>query len=180
MTHSTMAKKFTPIELYELNYVALNAYSFISPTKYCKIVYDGILFDSAVRLVSFLKAKKYNDPKCAIDILKAEHPSAAEKACRQCDGVTHETFVEEYLEEALYIANKLKFSSNKDLYNSLMKTGDRPIYYCNAASWDFELSIALDINSPDISDPSKHPGSNLLGTICEKIREEFKMNPLTF
>jgi len=72
--------------------------------------------------------------------------------------------------EIVYNANNAKFTQNPELMAKLRDTGDAVL--AEASPQDKIWGIGMTADDPDVRDPEKWSGENLLGGILMQIREE--------
>ena len=72
----------------------------------------------------------------------------------------------------VYRGNIAKFSQNRYLYNILMSTGDKVLV--EASPWDRIWGIGMASDNPNVTDPRKWRGENLLGFTLMRVREYLK------
>jgi ribA/ribD-fused uncharacterized protein len=123
----------------------------------------------------YYKAILFGDKKCASQILKAKTPKTAKALGRKVTGFKPEIW-DTYKTRIVLEGNILKFSQNKIARKALEDTGDS--YLVEASPLDTIWGIGLSANSPDVSDPKKWKGTNLLGRILDQVKLFLREHPL--
>ena len=68
-----------------------------------------------------------------------------------------------------------KFTQNKMLRIELFKTDGSK--FVEASPFDTYWGAGMNINDPNLTDPEKWPGENILGNLLTDLREHLKEDP---
>lgn len=134
---------------------------------------DGINFNCAEQYMMYHKAMLFGDEETAQKILKTTSPHQQKALGRKVRNFVEQTWLEER-ENIVYQGNHAKFSQNPDLKAHLLATGDCDLV--EASPVDTVWGVGLAEDHPDIVDPSKWRGLNLLGKILTRIRNELRIH----
>ncbi len=117
------------------------------------------------------KAKLFNDQEIYQLILKDNVQAKIKKLGRQVKNFNKEIW-DKNKENIVVNGNVLKFSQNEDLKDFLIETGDKILV--EASPHDKIWGIGMDANNPDVYDPNKWKGENLLGFSLMQVRDIIK------
>ena len=73
----------------------------------------------------------------------------------------------------VFKANIAKFTQNPDMRDFLLATDDKIIV--EASPYDQIWGVGMGVDDPDICDPQKWRGRNLLGIVCMEVREALRL-----
>jgi ribA/ribD-fused uncharacterized protein len=134
-------------------------------------VVEGINYPTAEHWMMAKKAILFQDHEILEKILQAKSPAEAKKLGRK---------VKNYQEE-VWLANRYgiikegnfhKFSQNQALKDFLLNTTDRVLV--EASPVDSIWGIGMATDNPDIENPEKWKGLNLLGFALMEVRDELR------
>lgn len=139
---------------------------------YSPFKHQGILFKWSEQAVMYRKANLFGADKIAEQILKAQTPKACKDLGRSRqipfdENIWHENRERIYKEVLLD-----KFTSSEAIKAQLTHTMDKTLV--EASPYDKIWGIGLSADHPDVENPSKWKGLNLLGKVLMEIREEIK------
>lgn len=136
----------------------------------------GIKMNCSEQAMMYIKAVMFKDDVSAEKIRTTKDPSKQKALGRAVSGYDEAVWVsqrEKVSDEFLL----RKFYQNEDLKQILLDTGDRIIV--EASPYDKVWGIGMGVNQyPDILDPKKWKGQNLLGESLMRVREIIKADPL--
>lgn len=136
----------------------------------CKIPYMGYSFNSTEQAYQFAKAIYCDDESAALKIRFTTDPKSAKVLGSQVKGLA-ETDWERTKSEIMYELIKIKFTEIPELKQEILKTGNKQLAECGT---DEYYSIGITINSRDVFDQSKWLGTNTLGKILCKVRDDIR------
>lgn len=134
----------------------------------CDILEGDILFSCAEQYMMYHKAKLFNNNDIASKILKTTSPSIMKSLGRDVTDFDEKTW-ESKREEIVYQGNYLKFTQNKELYNTIMKYPKGTIFV-EASPYDRIWGIGY--NESNALYHRNKWGKNLLGKIIGKINSD--------
>jgi ribA/ribD-fused uncharacterized protein len=132
---------------------------------------EGRLYRTAEHWMMAGKARLFNNMDILEKIIAAETAPEAKKLGRQITGFKPEVWEKEKFNLVLQ-GNLLKFSSHPELKDFLLKTGDRVIAEASPADKIWGIGLAAD--HPDVENPLKWEGENLLGYALMEVRDILK------
>jgi ribA/ribD-fused uncharacterized protein len=139
---------------------------------YSPFKHRGILFKWSEQAIMYRKAKLFSADKIAEQILKAQTP----KACKDLGRSRQIPFDEKIWQENRKRIYKEvlfdKFSSSETIKAQLTYTMDKTLV--EASPFDKIWGIGLAEDHPDVENPSKWKGLNLLGEVLMEVREILK------
>lgn len=128
---------------------------------------DGNAFATAEHYMMWRKATLFGDHRTAGRILDAETPKEAKALGRQASGFDQKEW-EARRYEIVVDAGRNKFGQHDDLRDFLLGTGDRVLV--EASPRDRIWGVGLGEDDPDIHDPRRWRGLNLLGFALGEVR----------
>ena len=132
---------------------------------------EAIVYRTAEHYMMAQKARLFNDQDSLHKILQSKHPGEAKKLGRTVKSFQQDIWMEN--RTAIVVAGNLaKFSQNEELKEFLLNTRNRVLV--EASPVDRIWGIGLAIDNPDIENPWKWKGLNLLGFALMQVREELK------
>jgi ribA/ribD-fused uncharacterized protein len=132
-------------------------------------VVDGVNYNTAEQFMMAQKALLFKDHEVFKKIIKSKKPAEQKALGRQVKNFDGELW-ESKCKEIVYQGNYAKFTQNKSLYNALMET--RGTELVEASPEDKIWGIGLHKNDPRSLDKSQWLGTNWLGEIITKVRED--------
>jgi hypothetical protein len=147
---------------------------FLSQWNRSDFTVGGIAFGCAEQFMMYRKAVLFDDHEMAARILRAERPSDQKRLGQNVRGFVPSVWAERRVPIVLE-GNRAKFSQNAGLRKKLLATGDSILVEANPK--DFIWGAGLAQADPDILDPSKWQGLNLLGRILMQVRDELRQAP---
>ena len=137
----------------------------------CKFKSDNIEYNSAEQYMMAEKAKLFNDMNAYQLILQKEHPGDIKKLGRQIKNFNEEIWNKNKI-NIVVKGNILKFSQNEELKNFLIGTGDKVLV--EASPHDQIWGIGMYAKDPNVTNPVKWRGQNLLGFSLMHVRDIIK------
>ncbi len=117
------------------------------------------------------KAILFRDEKMAAKIMTTDKPHEQKLMGQYVKGFVSDIW-ETHKVEIVKRGNYAKFSQNAGLRKKLLATQNMVLAEANAK--DIFWGIGLSEDDPDVQDPQKWKGDNLLGTILMKVRDELR------
>lgn len=149
-----------------------NTYGFMSNFYPCTFKENSYTYNCSEQY--FMKKKQeLFDPtneQLANAIMNTSDPKEIKKYGRAVKNY-NETIWNTHRFNAMLNANKLKFSSNPNLREQLLETGNKILV--EASPYDNIWGIGLDKKDALTLEPDKWPGQNLLGKVLMEVRDEF-------
>lgn len=130
---------------------------------------DGIIYKSAEQYYMAQKARFFDDQESLQKIIKSKSPLEAKKLGRNVKNFDENQW-QQVRFEIVVQGNKHKFMQNSKLGNYLQSTCGKILI--EASPHDAIWGIGLSQDDPDVHDPEKWPGENLLGFALMKVRDE--------
>lgn len=137
----------------------------------CKFTVDGVEYHTAEQYMMAQKAVLFGDKEVLQKIMSADNPAVYKSLGRQIRNFD-ENIWNEHKFQIVVNGNTAKFSQNPELLDFLLKTGDRVLV--EASPYDRIWGIGLAKDTPDIENPFKWKGINLLGFALMEVRENLK------
>lgn len=132
-------------------------------------VVDGVEFATAEHYMMWRKALLFEDAAVAAEVLGVGHPSQAKKLGRQIRDF--DEIVWERARFDIVVAGSVaKFGQDDALRKYLAGTGSRVLV--EASPVDRIWGIGMAAEDPDVADPARWQGLNLLGFALMRAREE--------
>ena len=135
-------------------------------------------FHNCEQYMMFQKASLFKDDRIKQKIIQEHNPKNIKKLGREVKNFNNETW-NKYKEFIVYQSNLLKFSSNEDLKEKLLNTGNKVLI--ETSPFDAVYGIGLDyygrnLNKQqfDLFNVNNWKGSNLLGFALMQVRDELR------
>ena len=160
------------------NAIAMNQYSLAGLSRYSTISFHGMLFDSAIRTLAYMKALTFEDEKSTGNIYRAATPLDAGRLAGDVANCQPGEW-EELMPAKLRQVCELKFAPRKGsnrFYKWLLETGDKYLIYCSSWEADDCFSCGLNVDDPDVFVEDKHRAPNLLGQTLMEVRAQLREN----
>jgi ribA/ribD-fused uncharacterized protein len=134
---------------------------------------DNIHYPTAEHYMMAEKARLFGDDEMLEQILTSVHPRKAKQLGRE---VKHydETRWQEQRFEIVTTGNMAKFSQNEKLKTFLLNSGNRVLV--EASPRDRIWGIGMGTSNPDVENPAKWRGLNLLGFALMEARYRIFFN----
>jgi len=129
-------------------------------------VIDSVTYNCCEQWMHAEKARLFGDDEVLGKILASPHPRAQKEFGRKVCGYDDARWVEKRYEVVVQ-GNVAKYSQNPELLKLLHEA---PAMIVEASPDDDVWGIGLGMNEPDIFDPSKWRGQNLLGKAIMEAR----------
>ncbi|WP_028215109.1 NADAR family protein [Paraburkholderia mimosarum] len=133
----------------------------------CRFVYRGHAFSSVEQFMMFSKAKLFGDEQSAAAILATHDPRKQKAIGRKVAGFESAIW-ESKRESIVFVGCREKFSQNARLKAVLLSTD--PTELVEASPWDCIWGVGLKADDPEIGNPLKWRGLNLLGKTLTHVR----------
>lgn len=131
---------------------------------------NGRRFKNSEQYMMFHKSMTFNDVETAEKIMVASHPGDQKALGRQVKNFVRETW-DAISRDVVYKGCKFKFEQNPHLKKELMATAGTTLVESSPS--DKIWGIGLAGNDPDALDKSKWQGTNWLGEVLTKLRDDF-------
>ena len=132
-------------------------------------VVEGIEYKTAEHWMMAEKARLFGDEEILQKILACHSPAEAKKLGRKVKNYQDEIWLENRF-EIVKRGNFYKFSQNESLKDFLLTTQKRILV--EASPVDNIWGIGMAIDHPNIENPAKWEGLNLLGFALMEVRDE--------
>lgn len=132
---------------------------------------DTIKYNCAEQYMMSHKAKLFEDQEIYEQILKSSDPRQIKALGREVKNFNPDTW-NDIKYQIVLMGNYLKFSQNPELKQFLLSTGNKIL--AEASPYDAVWGIKLSQDSPDINNPLKWRGENLLGFALMEVRDLLK------
>lgn len=137
----------------------------------CEFSINEIVFNSSEQAMMFKKATLFNDTDSSMKILHSSSPKVAKALGRKVNNFNPKTW-DKHKEDIVYKILLEKFSQNEDLKQDLLSTDD--LILVEASPYDKIWGIGMGTDDPNITNPSKWKGENLLGKVLMRVRDSLK------
>lgn len=134
-------------------------------------LYGVFEFNCAEQFMMVEKALNFGDWLTGAKILGEINPAIQEKLGRSVRGFNADKW-RHICADRFYPGLLAKFEQNKECKEYLLNTGQKTLV--EATPWDSIWGIGMDIDDPDIEDPTKWKGDNLLGKCLMRVRKELR------
>jgi len=141
--------------------------SFLSQWHPARFTVDGVAYNCAEQFMMHQKAILFGDKKMAAKIMTADKPHEQKLMGQYVKGFESEVW-ETHKVDIVTRGNYAKFSQNTGLRKKLLATGDTILAEANAK--DIFWGIGLAEDDPDVQNPEKWKGENLLGKVLMDVR----------
>lgn len=131
---------------------------------------DGLTYNTAEQYMMAAKAYYFGDDAILQKILKSSNPSEQKALGRQVANFDAEAW-NAVSRGYVYKANMAKFS-DPELKAYLLSTGDKELV--EASPYDRIWGIGLSEDNPDCYDKTKWRGTNWLGEVLMKVRNDLR------
>jgi ribA/ribD-fused uncharacterized protein len=128
---------------------------------------DGVLYNTAEHYMMAQKAKLFNDEKAYQCILACKSPKAVKAIGREVVNFSEPIWLENRF-DIVFAGNLAKFSYYPELRKYLLNTGNRVLV--EASPVDAIWGVGLAADHPDVENPRKWRGLNLLGFALMQVR----------
>ena len=135
----------------------------------CTFTVEGIAFNCAEQYMMYGKAMLFEDRGVAAQVLAAPHPREHKALGRKVKPYDEKRW-REHRERIVMDGNRAKFTQNQDLLAKLVATKGTTLV--EASPYDKIWGIGLAATDPRATDPSQWKGTNLLGKILTRLRDE--------
>lgn len=131
---------------------------------------DGVLYKTAEHWMMSEKARLFGDEDSRKNIIAASSPKLAKDLGREVKNFDEGIWAQHRYEIVLS-GNRYKFQRGMHR-DRLLATGDKILV--EASPYDGVWGIKMGESDPDINNPIKWKGLNLLGFVLTELREEIK------
>lgn len=132
---------------------------------------DGKKYNCAEQWMMACKARHFDDHETEKKIMAADHPKTQKALGREVKNFQKHEWAR-VAKDYVYQGNKAKFTQHPQARKQLLQTKGTTLV--EASPTDKVWGIGLKDTHPDAKDRSKWPGTNWLGDILTKLRDEFQ------
>lgn len=136
-----------------------------------KFTIDGVEYCTAEQYMMAMKSNYFGDDEITAKIMATKDPREQKAFGRQVANFKAEAW-NAVSRGFVYKGNMAKFGQNSNLMAYLKSTGDKELV--EASPYDKIWGIGMDERHPDILDKTKWKGTNWLGEVLMKVREDLK------
>ena len=136
-----------------------------------QFVIDGVGYNCAEQYMMAEKARLFNDDLVLEQIMREGHPRDQKAWGRKVKDFDLERW-NAVARDVVYRANLAKFTQNLGLRIAMMETDGQLLV--EASPTDRIWGIGLDITEAEGTEPKDWHGTNWLGQVCTKVREDIK------
>lgn len=135
-----------------------------------KFTIDEVEYNCAEQYMMAEKARLFADDDAETAIMASKDPRVQKALGRLVKNFVADEW-NAVARDVVYDANWAKFVQNDDLLNYLLDTVSG-MYIVEASPEDKIWGIGMGANHPDINDPTKWQGTNWLGEVIMKVRQD--------
>lgn len=140
----------------------------------CKFVYNDVVWKSSEQCFMAMKAKHFKDEESYERILESTTPKEAKALGRKVKNFNFSWWsVSESIMFEIVLA---KFSQNDDLRSLILSDEFKGKKFVEGSPSDKKWGVGMRWDNPKIDDESNWDGSNLLGKVLDKVREQLQNN----
>jgi len=132
---------------------------------------DGVTYSCAEQYMMAEKARLFGDKEMEKKIMEADHPRDQKAYGRKVKGFDSAKW-NAVAKDVVFRANEAKFSQNPQLKKQLMDTENRTLV--EASGYDKIWGIGLWDDDPRCLNPETWQGTNWLGEVLTKLRDQWK------
>ena len=138
----------------------------------CTFVYKDVEWKSSEQCFMAMKAKYFKDDESYERILNSTTPKEAKALGRK---VKNFNFLWNFVSESIMFDIVLaKFSQNDDLKRLILSDEYKGKKFVEGSPSDTKWGVGMRYTNPAIEDESNWEGSNLLGKVLDKVREQLE------
>jgi len=134
-------------------------------------IISEIEFNCVEQWIMYQKAILFNDLTIASKILETKEPRIQKQLGRSINNFNEDIW-NKHKYKILYDGLKLKFEQNDKLHNLLRNTENKILI--EASPYDSIYGVGMSANDPNISNPQKWKGLNMLGRALMDIRKNLQ------
>ena len=124
----------------------------------------------AEKAIMLCKADFFGDDESFDKILRAKTPAEVKRLGRKVSGFDEESW-SDFREHFAYHILVQKFKSDDRMRQKLISTGSAIL--CEASPTDTIWGIGLAEEDPDVLQPERWRGQNILGNVLMRVRQHF-------
>lgn len=133
--------------------------------------YHGVAFNCVEQMMMYAKAVEFKDTATAKKILEAADPKEQKRLGRLVTPYNDERW-QQIVRKVVYAAAKAKFTQNPHMLEALLATEDTTLV--EASPYDKIWGVGLGERDPRIEDPKQWRGTNWLGQVLTRLRDDLK------
>ncbi len=134
----------------------------------CHFQIEGVEYSCAEQFMMAEKARMFGDEEMLLKIMEAVYPKEMKAYGRAVQGFDKDAW-EKACYDIVKRGNLAKFSQNQELLDFLLGTGKRILV--EASPRDRIWGIGMGRSNPDVENPLKWRGTNLLGFALTEVRD---------
>lgn len=130
---------------------------------------ERVVFATAEQWMMFAKAQIFGDLERAEQILATPDPSEQKRLGQQVRDFDQDVWDESKI-SVVYSGNRAKFEQNDGALRQLKATDGKMLVEANPRDWIWGTGLAID--DPRLHHPAEWRGTNLLGRVLTKVRDD--------
>jgi ribA/ribD-fused uncharacterized protein len=131
-------------------------------------------FSCGEQFMMYAKARQFGDLEVASKILLSHDPMEQKRLGRQVKGFDKAIW-DGRCRHTVYVGSRERFTQNEFAYDLLLSTQGTELV--EAAPRDNIWGVGLSENDPRIDDPRNWKGTNWLGQVLTKLRDDLLLQP---
>jgi len=135
----------------------------------CYFEIDGVKYNCAEQYMMAQKARLFTDSLALEKIMAAGHPSVQKATGKQVRGFVKDLW-DAVARDIVYRGSMAKFTQNPELMRNLLDTKGKLLV--EASPTDAIWGIKMGEGAEGIEDPNNWQGTNWLGEILTKVRDD--------
>jgi len=136
----------------------------------CRFEVDGVTYNCTEQYMMAEKARLFGDEDAAQQIMKADNPRDQKALGRMVRNFDADTW-NAVARDIVYRGNYAKFTQNPGLKDALLSLEGTLV---EASPWDRIWGIGLKEHHPGVHNRALWDGTNWLGEVCTKVREDIR------
>ena len=135
----------------------------------CELKVDGQIFLSSEQYYQYLKCKKLSNASATNRVMSAKTAAEAKTATKSLTDSENKKWAE-HRNEAMFEVLKVKVDQCSPFLDALIDSGSSRLFEATADNY---WGIGLDLKFASNTHTNFFPGSNILGTLLEKVRDDY-------
>lgn len=138
----------------------------------CTFQIDGVKYNCAEQYMMAEKARLFGDQEILEKIMSSKNPREQKKYGRKVKNFDEKKW-NSVAKDIVYKGNYAKFSQNIDSGDIGYIFFNTPGTFVEASPYDTIWGIGIGMDDPRINDPSQWRGTNWLGEVLTKVRDDW-------